>query len=571
MEDTAGGGHRFEWWHRQTPLTRKIIRTTVVLLVSGVVALTVGVTTASTRSSLGPHEADYSMSLDSRISFHMGPLGAVLLESPLPGPLGVEVVVHQIPTDVERATAEDSPVPGLLADLSAYGQLVSHPEAAVADAVRGLVTDALGRTAVTWSLLLVAVAAGRLAAGGHLRDEMRRALAKPGVAVLAGAVLVGGTAAVVVPEVRRDEPDGYSPDVLDGTPLEGARITGRLADIVAVYGEQVREIVEENDAFYDLAANNLASALESEPEQPPVVGATVEAPQTPTGAETSPGEPTATGSPEADETSPTPQQSELDPVTFVMVADLHCNVGMATVIGTALEQTGAAALIDAGDTVVSGTSVESYCIDAFDRAVPDDVPVVVGTGNHDSITTAEQEREVGWTVLQGEIVEIAGVRFLGDTDPTLTAVGSGTVQEREETVDEMGERLAEIACEAEDAGEADGEGGARGVDVLLVHNPRAGIATLESSCANLQLSGHWHRTVGPEVFGSGVRYVSTSSGGGAGGGATVGPLSSDAEITIMRIDRTTGTPLDYRRVVIDTEAAVHLGEWKPFPVPPPDG
>lgn len=546
---TAGGTrHRWEWWHRQTPATRQTIRGLLAFLVTGLLAAVLGVTTASTHSSLGPHEADYHVTLDRQISLQMGPLGAVIIDSPLPWPLGAEVVVREIPTDLETSA---SPVPGLLADLEAYGQLFGHPEAAIADAVRGLVTDALGRTAVAWSLMLVLLAAGRLASHGRLRDELKAALTRPGVAVLTGVFALGGATTVVVPEMRQTTPAGYSPAVLDGTPLEGARITGRLADVVAVYGQAVRDAFEENEAFYALAADNLVAAHEAEAEAPR--DRSRQAPEARgTTAETTADAVTATASPGSEESEP-------EPVTFLMVSDLHCNVGMATVIATAIEQTGADVLLDAGDTVMSGTSVESYCVNGFARAVPQGVPVVVSTGNHDSVTTAEQERQAGWTVLGGEVVEVAGVRILGDTDPTLTAVGAGTRAEREESVPEMEQRLAQVACGAAEDGDP--------VDILLVHNPRAGTATLDAGCAALQLSGHWHRTVGPEVAGAGVRYVSTSSGGGAGGGATVGPLTGDAELTVLRVDRATGEPMDYRRIQIGTDASVRLHPWYDFPRP----
>jgi hypothetical protein len=575
---------RWEWWHRQTPATRQTIRGLVAFLLTGLLAAILGVTTASTHSSLGPHEADYQVTLDRQISLQMGPLGAVIIDSTLPWPLGAEVVVREIPTDLETS---GSPLPGLLADLQAYGQLFGQPEAAVADAVRGLVTDALGRTAVAWSLMLVLLAAGRLASRGRLRDELRSALTRPGVAVLTGAFVLGGTTAVVVPEMRQTTAVGYSPAVLAGTPLEGARITGRLADVVAVYGQTVKDAFEKNEAFYALASENLVAAYEAEAaaprgrslEAPAGEGATAEAsPAEGATAEASPAEgATAEGATAEGATaegaaadgastgsepsaSASTEEPQPDPVTFLMVSDLHCNVGMASVIATAVERTGAQAVLDAGDTVMSGTSVESYCVNAFDRAVPEGVPVVVSTGNHDSVTTAEQERQAGWTVLGGEVVEVAGVRILGDTDPTLTAVGSGTRPEREESVPELEQRLAEVACAAAEDGDP--------VDILLIHNPRAGTATLDAGCAPLQLSGHWHRTVGPEVAGSGVRYVSTSSGGGAGGGATVGPLTGEAELTVLRVDRATGEPMDYRRIQIGTDAAVRLGAWQEFPRAP---
>ncbi|MCK6209494.1 metallophosphoesterase [Georgenia sp. EYE_87] len=588
MRPAGGTRRRWEWWHRQTPATRQTVRGLLAFLLTGLLAVAVGVTTASTHSSLGPHKADYHVTLDRQISLQMGPLGAVIIDSPLPWPLGAEVVVREIPTDLQTA---GSPLPGLLADLEAYGQLFGQPEAAVADAVRGLVTDALGRTAVAWSLLLVLLAAGRLASHGRLRDELRGALARPGVAVLTGAVVLGGTAALVVPQTRQATPAGYSPAVLAGTPLEGARITGRLADVVAVYGQTVRSAFEENEAFYALASENLVAAHEAEGAAPrgrsrqspagegttadasPSDGSTADGTTSDgttsdgviTEAPPSDGTTTDGTTTEAEPSAPatTEEEPEPDPVTLLMVSDLHCNVGMASVIATAIEQTGAQVLLDAGDTVMSGTSVESYCVNAFARAVPDGVPVVVATGNHDSVITAEQERQAGWTVLGGDVVEVAGVRILGDTDPTLTAVGSGTRQERDETLPEMEQRLAQVACAAAESGDP--------VDILLVHNPRAGTATLDAGCAPLQLSGHWHRTVGPEVAGAGTRYISTSSGGGAGGGATVGPLTGEAELTVLRVDRATGEPMDYRRIQVGTDASVRLGSWYEFPRPPSDG
>ncbi|WP_143427077.1 metallophosphoesterase family protein [Georgenia soli] len=570
MSSAGGTRRRWEWWHRQAPATRQTVRGVLAFLLTGLVAVVLGVTTATTHSSLGPHEADYHVTLDRQVSLRMGPLGDVIIDSPLPWPLGAEVVVREIPTDLEMT---GSPMPGLLADLEAYGQLFGQPEAAIADAVRGLVTDALGRTAVAWSLMLVLLAAGRLASHGRLRDELRAALARPGVAVLTGAFVLGGLTAVVVPETRQDEPVGYSPPVLDGTPLEGARITGRLADLVAVYGQTARDAFEENEAFYALASENLVAAHEAAAEAPQdrsrqapedggaraaeTAGTTADGTSGPA-ADAPSGPPEAASSDAAEAaTSATAEGPDPDPVTLLLVSDLHCNVGMADVIATAVELTGAEVLLDAGDTVMSGTSVESYCVDAFARAVPDDVPVVVSTGNHDSVTTADQERRAGWRVLGGEVVDVAGVRILGDTDPTLTAVGAGTRPERQESVPEMADRLSEVACAAAEDGDP--------VDILLVHNPRAGAPTLDAGCARLQLSGHWHRTVGPELAGAGVRYVSTSSGGGAGGGATVGPLTGEAELTVLRLDRATGEPMDFRRIQIGTDASVRLQPWQEFP------
>jgi hypothetical protein len=629
MSDPVPTQRRWAWWHRQTPTTRRVLRTAATLLVTGLLALAVGVSTASTRASLGPHEADYQVTLDRQATVELGPLGAVVADSPLPWPLGIEVVVREIPLQLGTT---GSPMTGLLADLQAYAQLFSHPEAAVAAATRGLVADALGRTTVVWSVALVLIAAGRLASQGLLRDHVRAALARPGVTPLGAVSSLALVAAVLVPAVQQRPVVGLSPPVLDGTPMEGVQITGRLADLIATYGHVLRDAYEENEEFYALASQNLRTAVAEDDQSAPVappslladgvtgtpevgpvpvdgaagraadpdadaadpeasapVGEAVDQEASAPGAEAvdpetqapdaaaldaplvdpdaepdapldendgTLAEPDAAGVPGGATASPEP---EPEPVTFVLVSDLHCNVGMADVITAAVDAFAADAVLDAGDTVVSGSSVESYCVDAFAGAVPGGVPVVVATGNHDSVTTAEQERAAGWTVLGGDVVDVAGVRILGDTDPTLTAIGAGTRPERDETIPEMEERLARTACDARDAGDP--------VDLLLIHNPRAGTATLESGCATLQLSGHWHRTVGPEPLGAGLRYVSTSTGGGAGGGATVGPLTSDAELTVLRIDRATGEPMDYRRVLVGTDASVRLGTWFRFPEP----
>ena len=76
----------------------------------------------------------------------------------------MDVRVEEIPSGLEAAGG--NPLSGLLGDVQAYGQLFGEPQAAVADAVRGLVSDALGRTVVAWSVMLALLATGRLASRG---------------------------------------------------------------------------------------------------------------------------------------------------------------------------------------------------------------------------------------------------------------------------------------------------------------------------------------------------------------------------------------------------------------------
>ncbi|MCM3661548.1 metallophosphoesterase [Georgenia satyanarayanai] len=569
---------RWPWWHRQTTTTRRLIRTGLLLLVTLLVSGVVGVLTASTDSSLGPHVAHYEVTAQHEIVVDLGPLGTVLLDSPMPWPLGVEVVVQEIPAELTAVQA--SPVTGLAGDVAAYAQVVAHPDAVVADAVSALVRDALGRAAMVAGSVLLVVAGARLASRGLLRREVAHAARRPGVVPLAAVVVVTLVAVPTALTVRDRPAPGRTISALAGTPMEDLRMTGRMAQLIDTYGGYLVEAYEENEAFYASVNENLEAAYAQDraPSRPPGIPVVSPAPTdtatdgvappaddatAPVDDATAPADdgaasPEATGSPDdgvaAASEAATEAPARVEPVTFLLVSDLHCNVGMASVIAGAARLSGASAVLDAGDTVMSGTAVESYCVNAFAGEIADDLPLIVSTGNHDSVTTAEQMRDAGYVVLGGSVVEVDGVRIIGDTDPTLTAVGEGTRPERDETVPEMGERLAEEACSTDRA------------DVVLVHNPRAALPALEQGCVPLALSGHWHRREGPEVHGAGTRYVSSSTAG-ASGGATVGPLNGPAEMTVLRVDSASGRPLDYRVVTVGTDTTVQLGRWYRFPDP----
>src|SRR5699024_8799205 len=86
---------------------------------------------------------------------------------------------------------------------------------------------------------------------------------------------------------------------------------------------------------------------------------------------------------------------EADPLTMVIVADLHCNVGMGRISGLLADRVEADMILNLGDNVIGGTSVEGFCIDAF-AASFGDRPVVVAGGNHDSSETGDQQRAHRW-------------------------------------------------------------------------------------------------------------------------------------------------------------------------------
>lgn len=566
---------RFAWWHELQPMTRRGIRVGLALVLSAFAAAGFAISTASYEGSVGPHVAEYSTRLNGEIRLDMGPLGALVIESPLPAGLGVDVLVREIPDQL--TASEQDPIAGLTADLNNYSQFMANPQATIDDAARGLTDDALGRWVVTWCVLLMMIALGRLAAHGVLRDAAKSALRQPGVPAVAVVLAVVLVVLPLSDLTRSFGSEGRGSQVLDGTPLADARITGRLATIVDHYGGYVVSAVEENSAFYAEASQNLREEYRtaSFPLAPPLrlAAEEVEEVEETGGGQ---GDPDAgaegddpdvdtgeTGDAEQDGSGllhPVFAEEEHEYTTMLMIADLHCNMGMAEVIGAAAELAEADVVLNAGDTVVSGTSVESHCVSAFADGIGTDVPVVVADGNHDSVLTAEQERDRGWQVLDGEVLEVAGVRILGDTDPTLTEIGTGTRPERDETVMQMGDRLRDQACELQEAGDP--------VDIVMVHSPYAGRQSIEAGCVPLTLAGHMHSQMGPMAWGLGVQYISGSTAGAALGQPTIGPLQSQAAMTVIRWDLTTGLPAHYRLIHIESDSAVSLSPWRDFPAQP---
>ena len=236
----------------------------------------------------------------------------------------------------------------------------------------------------------------------------------------------------------------------------------------------------------------------------------------------------------------------------MVVSDLHCNVGMAPLITTLVERSGASVVLDAGDTTVNGTAVEQYCTSTFASAVPDGVDLVVAPGNHDSAASSSAYADAGARVLRGKVVEADGLRILGDSDPNETRVGSGTASLGESTV-EAGERLARTACDAGD------------VDLLLVHTPLVGESALEAGCVPAQVSGHLHRRTDPRQVGLGIRYLSSSTAGATLGEATLGPLNGTAEMTVLRWDPATRLMVDYQVVQVTPSAEAKVLPREPWP------
>lgn len=525
------------------------LRWTLTGVAAALVALTFGITTAQADLSLGPHEATYSVTADDSLVADLGPLGTVVTDSPLPLTLGVRITVHEIPADL--SAVDTASFDALVGDLDGYLQFFDSPQQTVRTVTWALIWDAL-RGAGAAAVVLVAAGFGlRALLGPARRRELGRTLT-PRTGKITGGVLVAVLVAATVtasagPEDRAALP--ASP-VFAGTALEGARITGRLASVIDTYSGQLVETYQANEVFYAGARERLNEAWDARVAQQ---------------EEAADGGPEPTGSASA---SP----DGTDYVTLLLVSDLHCNTGMTPLIRDLADRLGPDVMLNAGDTTINGTSVESVCVDSFASAVPDGVPFVVADGNHDSRLTTATELANRQIVLDGDVVEVEGVRILGDRDPLETRIGGGTVMAREETPEEAGDRLRDVACDA--AGEP-GLGGFTAedrVDLLLVHQPAVGDAALESGCVPFQISGHMHKRIGPDVVGYGVRYVNASTGGATKGNTSVGPLRDSSEMTVLRFDPERRQFVDWQLVEVTTEGEAVVGERQPFPpaVPLPD-
>jgi predicted phosphodiesterase len=566
-----------------------------LVALAAVASVVFGVTTASVQSALGPHVTRYDVTTDSTVTIDFGPLGTLQIDSPLPLTLGVRATVQEIPSSVTEL-GEARTLQALSNDLSAYVQFFSGPAAAIRDIAVALVSDAAFRAASAFVVLVVAWWVLRALLGVARRDELARWLGAHARPVTAGGLALVLGATVLTSSVGpgdRPSQAHLSSAVFDGTPLAGARVTGRLGGVIDTYGAYAVDAWRQNETFYRDADAALVAAWQqweddgsaqsvdapgadaagtdaaggdgdgtdaggdgdgtADVEGPEAVDAVPDAePDAEQGADALGDAPTTTGTPTRSAT-PTPSP-EVEPVVLVVVSDLHCNVGMASLIGTLADLAGADAVLDAGDTTMNGTSVEQYCVTSFARAVPAGVRLVTSPGNHDSRETTAMYARAGATVLDGGVVDVAGVRVLGDHDPKETRVGAGgTAAASAETPAEMGERLAEVACEAGD------------VDLLLIHTPTVGDAALEEGCVPAQVSGHYHRRVDPEQVGLGIRYISSSTAGATLNQPTVGPLRGTAQLTVLRFDPQERRMLDYQVVEVTPQATVTVNPRRPWP------
>jgi predicted phosphodiesterase len=246
-----------------------------------------------------------------------------------------------------------------------------------------------------------------------------------------------------------------------------------------------------------------------------------------------------------------------DETVALMVTDRHDNIGMDPVAAEIGRIAGAKVLIDAGDDTSSGQSWEVFSINSLAQHFKD-YKVVAVAGNHDSGGhIADAMRKSKFTVLDSKPVEVEGIRFLGDSDPTSTGLGSADVPGDETTV-QQSQRLADIACSQPKD---------RPIATFLIHDPASFQDTARRGCADLLLSGHLHHQVGPDTKILEGRSVTTYTNGTTGGAAysfSLGyTLRRPGEVALITYVK--GRPIGLQPVTVELTGEITVGAYRAFP------
>jgi hypothetical protein len=254
------------------------------------------------------------------------------------------------------------------------------------------------------------------------------------------------------------------------------------------------------------------------------------------------------------------RQPDEGETVVLLIADRHDNIGMDRVARAVGDAAGAEAVFDAGDDTSTGSTWEAFSLDSLDAAF-DDGPYADSkwavTGNHDHGSfVGRYLADHGWTVLDGDVVDgPAGVRLLGVGDPRSSGLGSWR-DESGLSFDEVAERVADAACEADEDGDR--------IGTILVHDANMGDLALERGCADLVVGGHLHVQSGPtavtgENGAVGYSYTTGTTGGAAYAIAVGAAIRRPAGITLLTYRD--GRPVGVQPVTLDTTGTFTVGDY----------
>jgi predicted phosphodiesterase len=195
------------------------------------------------------------------------------------------------------------------------------------------------------------------------------------------------------------------------------------------------------------------------------------------------------------------------------VSDLHLNPVGVEVIRELVERFEVDAVLDTGDITTFGFPPEGQ----FGELIEDlALPYYLVPGNHDSDANREAlARYPNVTVVDGEVVTIAGVRVLGVAHPVFTADNNTPKAEVDAAVAEQARRTRRLVARTRP-------------DVLAVHDP----AQADGSAGEVPLvvAGHLHRRSWKKEDGTLILTVGSTGATGLGVFTVDADLPYEAQI-----------------------------------------
>jgi predicted phosphodiesterase len=422
---------------------KALLLTLLAALAAAPFAVVWGISHAQVDDYLGPHRVNFASNFRGEIELNLGPIGNAYLASPV-RPIGLQITVGGVGTAAENLNSLFSEQ-----TLIAYTSLYTEPGEALSGIVERLAGNAVREGLKAEAILLLAVAIWwlrrQLVPPRVVTRVTRRRAAAIYVTVL--ALVIGS---ILVPEKPMDP--RYPVAIADGGRFSSLTVDSvLLADLLDRGIKGIRLLSERQQravrTYIGLAATSLSDQLDALP------------------------------SPSSDETM------------IMGFSDLHCNQAMTELIGRLAHVTQPSLVLSSGDDTVNGTAAERGCV-RREAGISPAVPFLVATGNHDSDVTEAQMRNVGMTVLDGQVVQAAGLSVLGDDDPEHNVPFSvERVQDRPESEEELAQRLIDVARD-------------KHTDVLLVHQPIAARVIMDTPNppVHLVLWGHLHAQSGPWVI-----------------------------------------------------------------------
>jgi predicted MPP superfamily phosphohydrolase len=187
-------------------------------------------------------------------------------------------------------------------------------------------------------------------------------------------------------------------------------------------------------------------------------------------------------------------------IRVLFVSDLHLNPAAWGVIQSVTKQFDVNAVVDTGDISDHGLAAENVYLDPISTL---GVPYVWVRGNHDSpATQLGVEAQDNAVVLDGDVREVAGLRFAGIGDPRFTPDKDTRDQPPTTGVKQTGLALGDlIRAQPADAP----------VDGALMHDPDGGAEV--DGLVPLVLDGHFHRRDQIELPLGTLQFLQGSTGG----------------------------------------------------------